>query len=341
MKKTRNFFMTIVMAFVMLFAAFAPFVGVNKKQASALSPDYTGGASGVIYYFCDLYPSIDYQTLMDTYQSNGVILDRQPVTKQEFASLISNNYFSGFGEGCVVVIDIKTFDPTSVWGSLFAQLSSQGCKTVSVTSYTFSANSGADVQHVCQMYRLKDFTSNAVKNIRDTVNGEINIKNINILIDGNFVDVNTYYCYDMQSLCDVSPFVRFLMEAFGDCIGGGSDYDGIAQDLSELNIRLLVDAGNGTYVDIISWNYYTIPLPSDGFSTFGMGCFALDNNFYNDLYNVQSNGGGFPVYIMEGDPFNFSSPGLAVITEWTLVEMYGSEGDEVAPAIDAINSLLN
>lgn len=212
MKKTRNLFMTIVMAFVMLFAAFAPFVSVNKKQASALSPDYLEGIS-TVYYFSDSDPS--FKDSLDSYVGVDIVYDTCPLlTAQELAHMVYTGYFWGFNESLdnIVIIEIKTMKPDPyVLENLFACLKAQGCKVMFISPYIvdFSDSEYADVFMACNVDKYSRYIKNCVRSMLSETG--VLRDDTTLLLDGRFIGIDSATNYNSLDLYFSAPTLRRLL----------------------------------------------------------------------------------------------------------------------------------
>lgn len=308
----------------------------NKTtEAKALSPDYTGDPY-TIYYFSDYYPSIDVTTMFDLYgNSYGIVYDRQQIsTAQDFHNLITGNYFTGFSDHCVVIIDIKLFQPDSNdLLSLFYNLKIlQGCKTVFVTTYNLSSYNNisfedyVDVFYTSDLSAINGLGSRALENIEyDT--GDF--ANSVFLIDRQLFNVNNYFGQDMNYICEDNGFIRNLILTLANYYSvdtTGYDYNDIASDLrTEANIKILVYDNDYIFYDILTWSMYIADsiedlrgeLSEDNSNPYhfiAIGISELDSFFYNLLLEEQQIN-YFPVYILEADPIIWGEDGLAIISD--------------------------
>ena len=315
MKKLNKFFTYVMMAVMMVFTGFATFGGVKVKKASALVPGYIH-TSDSIYYFCDLYPSIDYDTLQSDYGTNmNIILDRQNVNNDEFEALIDSGYFSGLASNSIFVLDIKTFKPDStVVSNLISNLRQvDGCKVVLVLPDTsdYSAN---QVEVLCEtnLSRMETFVENSLHHIYE--NSSNSYQNLKILIDPNFINASSYY---IENMLEESPFVGFLLGTLGVI-----NDDDVSQALNILNIEISLYEGNGEYYNLFG-SYV-----GASYDTYAMGCWSIDSDFYNDLYAKQTNSELSLTFMMEGNPIVYGSSGLRIMDEWDLASAYGTEENE-------------
>lgn len=317
MKKLNKFFTYVMMAVMMVFTGFATFGGVKVKKASALVPGYIH-TSNSIYYFCDLYPSIDYDTLQSDYGTNmNIILDRQNVNNDEFEALIDSGYFSGVAPDSIFVLDIKTFKPDStVVSNLISNLRQvDGCKVVLVLPDTsdYSAN---QVEVLCEtnLSRMETFVKNSLLYMNGGVPSDY--RNLKILVDPNFINASSYY---IENMLEESPFVGFLLGTLGVI-----NDDDVSQALNILNIEISLCEGNGEYIDLFGSGVDE----SATRETYAMGCWSLDSDFYNDLYAKQTNSELSLTFMMEGNPIVYGSSGLRIMDEWDLASAYGTEENE-------------
>ena len=173
MKKVNIKCTAILLVLAIMLSGLVVFGGLNQEKAMADSPMGDGasdtmdtitplgdGASDTIYYFFDYYPTIDNTTFSIEYGSryNIVYARHHEITSEEFIGLFVNGYFTGFGDNCVVVIDIKTFKPEeSKLSELFAYLKEdEECVTVFVTTYDQADYSSITFDNV-DVYYKTDF----------------------------------------------------------------------------------------------------------------------------------------------------------------------------------------
>ena len=323
-EKTQQIFTYVMMAVMMLFTGFATFGGVNTKKASALAPGYSPGTGNAIYYFCDLYPSIDYDTLQSEYGTYmNVVLDRQNMNNNEFVSLVNSGYFNAFGQGCIVVIDIKTFlpDSTVMHNLLYNLQVVQGCNVI-LTLPNISDYSVGEVHALYEtdLSRMRNFVGSSLCYMNGGVPNDY--RNLKILIDPNFINASAYY---VDVMCDESPFVKILLEELE--VANEAD---ISLALHNRNIQICLYEGQGEYLDLFDSGI------RDTFDTYAMGCWSLDSDFYNDLYAKQTNSDLSLTFMMEGNPIVYGSSGLRIMDEWSLAALYNSEETESGPLKDLI-----
>lgn len=304
--------LSILMVCLMFLTCFFSFGTVKTNKVSAAMPEYIG--QNCIYYFFDLYPSIDEATLTATYGSTySILLDRQTVDEQGFADLIDDGYFSVLSD-CIVVIDIKTFDP-SAFNGLWQNLKQNDCTVILVTAEFYEASvstSAVDEHYESDLDRFFAFVRNARIDIENNISQN---ENVQLLIDGNFITQENISYID-GSFVDC-PFATILLDRF---IGS--------------SVSILVHTGGTNYVDLIEGGSAAIDAEK---ATFALGCSALDSDFYNHLSSLQNSSAIREIYLMEGSPIVISHPGLRVTTEWELAARYGYEGDEATELINLIN----
>lgn len=307
----------------------------NKTtEAKALSPDYTGDPY-TIYYFSDYYPSIDVTTMFDLYgNSYGIVYDRQQITSQDFHNLITGNYFTGFSDHCVVIIDIKLFQPDSNdLLSLFYNLKIlQGCKTVFVTTYNLSSYNNTsfedyvDVFYTSDLSAINDLGSRALENIDYNIEDYANSV---FLIDRQLFNVNNYFGQDMSYICENNGFIRNLILTLANYYSvdtTGYDYNEIANELRiNYNIKIIVYDSNYILYDILTWSMYIADSiedlrgelsedSSNPYHFIAIGIWELDSFFYNLLYDEQQIN-DLPVYLLEADPIIWGDDGVTIISD--------------------------
>lgn len=320
---TKHKKLSILTAFFMLFACLFSFVGISKKNVSAAMPEYRGQST--IYYFCDLYPSIDYATLTSTFGNEPtVLLDRQGVDDEEFTALVNSNYFSPFSEGQVVVIDIKTFAPTSLFG-LLGSLKQQGCTVVLVTAehLEISADSSyVDVHYESNLERYEAFIYNSIRHIE----GHSGNSSIQLLLDNNMF--NGENAGDWETLTANCPFSRILIEKLLLFQYG---FEAPTIDTPKF-VQLLLHIGDGEYIDLIGGSVTEL---EEYMPTYALGSWNLDSDFYDHLYYLHNVNRLQDTLVMEGNKIVYSSSGLPIITEFELAG--GWEADE---ATDLVHDIM-
>ena len=326
---TKHKKLSIFTAFFMLFACLFSFAGISKKNANAAMPGYTGQST--IYYFCDLYPSIDYATLTSNFGNEPtVLLDRQAVNNQEFTALVNSNYFSPFSEGQVVVIDIKTFVPTSLSG-LIGSLKQQGCTVVLVTAehLELSANSiYVDAYYESNLERYEAFIYNSIDHIKNQSGNS----SIQLLLDNNMF--NGENAGDWDTLTANCPFSRILLErllAFDYAFNPSEGEDSPV-------VQPLLHIGNGIYINLVEGGSPITTL-DDSLTTYALGSWNLDSDFYDHLYYLHNANRLQDTLVMEGNKIVYSSQGLPIITEFELGG--GWEADEATDLVNDIRPYVN
>lgn len=303
----------------------------NKTmEAKALPPNYMG-ESDTIYYFTNYYPTVGYTTMYDEFSDEyNIIYDRQMVSAVEFADLVNADYFTGFGDNCLVIIDLKKCYPMpGVLNSLFYNLKViQECKTVFVTDLDGSLYQNEDfieyldVFYVSDYNKLELFHMFALEDFarqngytEDLDEPKIDyLKNSVIIIDGNILNINLFYGQSMDSICSVSPFYKALLDELAIRFGLTGTYTEIAEILNDdYDIRLLVHAGGDVYIDIFNWQiYYAMDITTlmnyldatndTPFNYCVMGFNAFDQDFYNCVLALDDNR-NLPIYTIEVDPY--------------------------------------
>lgn len=215
MRKIKNFFITIVMAIMVLFAGLIPFNGLNEKKANALSPSYAGNNYvDTIYYFTDSTPT--FGEVLDSYVGLNVIYDIHPlITSQELAYMLYSGYFWGFDQSVnnIVIIEIKTIQPdASMLEELFECLQVQGCQVFFISPYQpeFGDLQYVDESIPCNMDKFSRFLKNSVITMLDENDQLRNCTTI--FLDGRFIGLTSVLAsYDMAELCASSPVLRRLL----------------------------------------------------------------------------------------------------------------------------------
>lgn len=344
MKKTRNIFVSIAMAFMLLLASVAAFVGGNSVEADALSGwDNEGniysGEPGSIYYFFDFYPSIPYDAMDDQFGgSYSIFYDRHPTNQSGFTSLVSGNYFDGVGVNCIVIIDIKTFVPDSqTLQSLFSSLKGvPDCKTYFLTTNASSAfsNNSSFEQYLdyfiynVQFDGLVSFIDDGLDDLQQKNN---TLQNTNYLLDGNLINITGWNDSSsdvtVDTLCSRSIFLKTFMDRLVVKLGITTQFTSYQQCAFVLSdtyhIRLLVHKQLGNeFLDICTGEDFGYPedlsgiiatcLQQPGYACV-FGFWGLSPDLHSFLLNVQQNGGvqNLPIYLLEADPLIPNPDGLS------------------------------
>lgn len=129
--KKFNFKILSVFLAIAIVVLGAAFVAPSGEEVSAL-PEYYDGS--YVYYFCDYYPTLDYKTFHDTFDTS-IYYDVRWVNKDQFNDLVHSMYFQEFTKR-MIIFDIKTFMPdTDVLCELFSYLRDMECVTGFVTFF--------------------------------------------------------------------------------------------------------------------------------------------------------------------------------------------------------------
>jgi hypothetical protein len=336
--------LSLALALITLFSSIAT-IGFTKQTANALPADYTGDPY-TIYYFFDYYPSISPSALKAAYNYNdddtssntyNIIYDRQRIGYQTFTNMVYNDYFDGFGEDCIVIIDIKNFKPdeTTLYDLFYDLKVNQGCTTMFISIYDGSYYSNTafedyvDVFYTATFVRLENMINNILTNEyeeRETLD------DTTILIDENLIDVNYWLGSNMDILCGASPFLRILLNQLAEYYDlTGQTYTQIAHELYQNhNIRLLVPliqyGAVYAFIDLTTWETYDKCSNIDALcyyngdpmweNIFAVGFTNLSDAFYAFLYAGQEKDDGtldfnkLPVYLLEAEPYTSSLLGL-------------------------------
>lgn len=360
MATIKKFFISVALAFVMMFTGITALCGMESKQAKALTTTYSG-QSNTIYYFSDFYPTIDHTSMVDAFGTYNIVYDRQNVGEFTFTDMVANGYFSGFGNNCVVIIDIKGFRaPAGLLQVLFSSLKNQGCKTMFVTVYTQQSYAGSaflnyvDVFYESDFGKLRTFVHNSIIDMQAQIGNE-SLENTCFLLDGNLINISNDYSMDL--LCSNSIFLRIFMEELASILG--ITYSTYSEILDELQgVTLLIHKGNDQYVDISTevnearGFLYTADSVGSliGIENFfweyicAVGFWELDGDFYDFLLDGQETLDSLPIYLLEADPFNYSDEGLQIISDSELADAYGvlpeyDEEDELISELTGLRTL--
>lgn len=110
MKKLNFKILSVFLAIAIVVSGAAVVVASPREEVNALSPNYDGSD---VYYFCDLYPTLTYETFYNTF-SASIYYDVRWVSDSEFYRDIEEHYFFTLNNR-VVIIDIKTFIPDTLY----------------------------------------------------------------------------------------------------------------------------------------------------------------------------------------------------------------------------------
>lgn len=216
MQKTKNFFVSVVMAVMMLFSSVVSFGGINKKEANALSPDYPENAGiSTVYYFSDSTPA--FQNIVQGYIGLNVFVDVQPLlTPQELAYMLYSGYFWGFDQTVtnIVIIELKTMMPDpEVLMNLFECLDMQGCKVMFISPYQPDFTDYyefVDSSMACNHDKYSRYLKNSIRSMLDEY-GTLRY-GTTILLDGRFIGINGVLgTNDLTELCASSATLRRLL----------------------------------------------------------------------------------------------------------------------------------
>lgn len=310
--KKLNFKILSVFLAIAIVVSGAAVVAPLGEEVNALSPNYDGSD---VYYFCDLYPTLTYETFYNTF-SASIYYDVRWVSDSEFYRDIEEHYFYTLNNR-VVIFDIKTFIPyTDVLYELFLRLKENNCVTGFVTSYSendfpdtdfldcvdiFVENAPSDKMDVYFSAAFEDLDTN--RELSDTV----------YLLDGSVLNINFIINRDFEALCTTSYYLNKLIYDLLYFVSSIEyeicDYQNA---LDEWNINILVYVGNNQFVDLTTWERYTFyssqeileEYEKEYICSFGFDMF--EEEFYWFLYNngVDLN------YLFEVTPLSYDCNGL-------------------------------
>ena len=368
MKGTARARLGIAAALIMLIAIVLSFGAAPAQKASALSSEYNG-EDNTLYYFSDYYPLMTFEEMEGVEQNGyGYVYDHQYLTEtdseHDFAELVNSNYFNGFGNNCIVVIDIKSFkpDPNDLT-TLFTKLSNQNCTTIFVSGTPLSEFSSQSFMSKVDYFvqddyiRLKNFMGASLQNFfsnnipaedseSETATEEpefVYPEDLWFFFDENLVPLNCYFA-DALELCARYPFFRIFLESIKPYLfdQDAADYDTITYEeiidaLKGANTKLWVRKNANLYVELIDYNgneEFEIPMTPDSVAAnssarAALGFNHLSSPFYNflDLAQETIEEENFPVYLLEAEPYTFSDSGLSVYTEEEVCGDYDCEAD--------------
>ncbi len=343
MKSIKKKIVALFLAIALLATGFAAVRLSIGSEVSALAPGYNGEPD-TVYYFFDYYPTLPYSTMEPTFGSRyNIVYDRYNGARC-FDEMVKNGYFEGFGSGCYVIIDIKTFMPQNdVLEALFLGLKNQECKTAFVSIYDESVFNKSFLSNV-DKYVKDDFS--ALKGLINTcltssleredliITDETEINNCYFL-DENLIPIFPDIYMDFGTLCEYSIFLKLFVAQFRQILRQymwvPEDNNEFAELLSSLNIKFLVYyAQYGVYIDILKFKGYFDPYGEENYDVSGIfaeltekrveyfcgfGFWELSSTLYNTLLEGQGEcNNGLPVYIIEADPIIYADSGLVINT---------------------------
>lgn len=368
MKGTARARLGIAAALIMLIAIVLSFGAAPAQKASALSSEYNG-EDNTLYYFSDYYPLMTFEEMEGVEQNGyGYVYDHQYLTEtdseHDFTELVNSNYFNGFGNNCIVVIDIKSFkpDPNDLT-TLFTKLSNQNCTTIFVSGTPLSEFSSQSFMSKVDYFvqddyiRLKNFMGASLQNFfsnnipaedseSETATEEqefVYPEDLWFFFDENLVPLNCYFA-DALELCARYPFFRIFLESIKPYLfdQDAADYDTITYEeiidaLMGANTKLWTRETSDLYTNLLDHNNLNESWVSmstyadvlDSSARVAIGFNHLSSPFYNFLDPAQETIGeeNFPVYLLEAEPYTFSDSGLSVYTEEEVCGDYDCEED--------------
>ncbi len=287
--KKRSIVLAVLLAVMMLFMGASPIIGAKQsKEAQALAPEYQP-ASPSLYYFHDYCPTITPNRMFATYGgvfNDNITYDRQKnLTAQEFEIMVGSDYFTGFEEGTIVIIDIKTFVPeTSLLNALFATLKMQECVTAFITSYSETCFNNSEVSLTNLDYSVFDANYEEVENYLinsfDNLSTVFGTYEVVYVLDGIAVPYEATNG-NMNLIFQNYPFLRlFLKELIELLVGNNNyseeEYDTYEECISKLRdqndslesqnkIGLFVHLNGNQYVDLL---YNDPDMPNEAIHTY-------------------------------------------------------------------------
>lgn len=312
MKKLNFKILSVFLAIAIVVSGAAVVVASPREEVNALSPNYDGSD---VYYFCDLYPTLTYETFYNTF-SASIYYDVRWVSDSEFYRDIEEYYFYTLNNR-VVIIDIKTFIPyTDVLYELFLRLKENNCVTGFVTSYSENDFPDTDFLDCVDIFvenapsdKMDVYFSAAFEDLE--TNGELS--NTVYLLDRSVLNVYFIENRDFGALCTTSYYLNKLIYDLLYFVSSIEyeicDYQNA---LDEWNITILVYVGNNQFVDLTTWERYTFSSSQEILEEYekeyicSFGFDMFDEEFYWFLYNngVDLN------YLFEVTPLSYDCNGL-------------------------------
>jgi len=343
MKTIKRRILTTMLAMLLTIISIAAFgFGKRVNMALALSEDYHGEPD-TIYYFFDYYPSTTYSAMSERYPEYNIVYDRNIVDNFGFINMVTTGYFNGFGEHCMVIIDIKSFVPdVSVLEQLFRGIKGQhsgedACSTTFITiaddGYygNVSFTQYVDKLIYTDFCKLDKFLDNTVAYIEGWykdyyVDQGNDNSNLCILVDGN-----TRFNRDHFQVSGNEPFIDKLIDKLTNNIG---------QYLNPSDVSVLVNTAAYHYVSVFGANTVVgnyddvqgLMQYSSCQCVCAIGFWELEQDFYDLLRAGQQDLSAdyLPVYLLGCDPFNDTGSGLVCTFPDCLVDMES----EIFEAID-------
>ena len=354
MKTVKKSFIAILAAIMLLTIGFTSFM-ISDTTLKASADDYE------IYYFYDYYPSLDH----DAMSGANIVYDYHELDSDSFSDLIEEYYFQSCRNADKVIIDIKTFKPsTGDLYDLFHYLHDDlGCKTAFVTPYRSEefVNTDSpytiefiltciDSYHVTDFSKLEFFVDMALARISYSQLEEgqpeteaDRIENTCILLDGRKLIGFYEYDHDIGYLVERNPMLKILANKLRSYAPANGENE--AAYLSNLynspsNVRIAICTGNDKFAEIggeefVASNLQTLHtnLYTSINYTYALGFSELSAPFYNFLLANQNEFDSLPVYVMEVEPIEFSDSGLMIFTD---KEARGGDESEESKAVRRI-----
>ncbi|MBQ7369853.1 MAG: hypothetical protein IJW58_02640 [Clostridia bacterium] len=364
-------FTNIILSILMAIVCFLPLGTVNEQKASAYSSAYNG-EDNTIYYFTDLFPTIDANDWAVTddgydFSNYNIVFDQ----KKSCASIFNDTnsvkaYFSGFGANCAVILDFKLYKPNpAVLNYLFNHLKSfpQNCYTGLITRFSQTELLGLNMSYIdlsifnvdCTMMKgffdwgLTDYRTS--KNPANTYNGTVFVLDKDIVNCTSEIDT-------LEDLLEEYPFFGMFLEVLEEKI----EDEMLTLELpagEEYNVSVAVQIGDAVFdfKDLLNGfllegdSIYTL-LYNDA-NDFDYACafgfWQLSSNFYDFIWDTQEEQNyDLPVYAYLADPGTYSENGISVfdveyedLKAYPAAHGYVPEIPEKIPFLRSLYSLLN
>lgn len=320
-----------------------------------------------IYYFNDYYPTVCYSDIESRYGSGlNINYTHQKVDSDQFDDLVYGGSFYDIPDNSLVVIDIKLFKPdVDTLNTLFEFFNDYNdCITIFVSSYHQSEFTGAAFLSYVSKYVFDPFTSLLI--FAKDMASDLNVANGDlahtvVYVDEGLIDVYEYFGSNIGTLCDISPFLRSLLDGWMEYFATRerdpkyfADYE---EMLNTQQIRILVRYGSD-YVDIMSWKTYTsddmktsnfgideivtidgISIPVDIYYGCGVGLVSLSHEVYDDFAECQRQYGEDEFRVYMYDVVNSGDDGLSVTTANRLEAEWGF-ADPVSELLSFLDEIL-
>lgn len=353
MKRTRTklaaLAVTVLLAQLCIITCFN---GLSQKAYADFAPDKF---SCQVYYFSDYYPTLSESDIQEECGNVSVYYDFQYVNEQGLENLINQGHFNNLGSAQTAVIDIKTFRPDDhTLGQLFGIVKPQVSNLMFISAYpsgdygdtTFGGYVNSFIYDNCA--KLDWFVKKSLNSIGHTMGGLIGTAFLfdNKTVDPAIYEKDNFNIYELNEICQNSPFIRILLEQLASVFGIAyvpGNYNQIAVELFNIwGIRLLVHKIGNSFIDIRDGSLTYVSTGNQD-KVCAMGFWTLNSDFYNFLKTKQTgnSANNMQIYIIEAEPITYAPGGLEIITVSDLEAWFGDFVDEnTMYALNVLSSWL-